>query len=144
MSALGAVRKGLQGGSLMLSPPPSQPGKELVDGFSDQRSDASPFRVRFRLQLPHLFGRGREGEAIVEHPGSIAPPLGFLVGELRRHFAPLLAGGDKAMRYKHLFKQHNTAFLCPLDAPLLPAIIAVNESKQQGRKGVRNGPIHRR
>ena len=29
------------------------------------------------------------------------------------------------MRYKTLIKQHNTAFLCPLDAPLLHAIIAV-------------------
>ena len=64
----------------MLSPPFAQPGKELVDGLADQRSDASPFRVRLRLQLPHLFGCGREGEAVVEHPGSIAPPLGFWLG----------------------------------------------------------------
>ena len=35
------------------------------------------------------------------------------------------------MRYKTLIKQHNTAFICPLDAPLLHAIIAVNESKQE-------------
>ena len=29
------------------------------------------------------------------------------------------------MRYKHLIKHHNTAFICPLDAPLLHAINAV-------------------
>ena len=61
-------------------------------------------RVRFRLQLAHLLRSVvGEREAACQTSGFDSVAAWFLVGELRRHFAPLLSGGDKEMRFKHLY-----------------------------------------